>query len=104
MPVIVTPVIRIMTAFAPLLLTPVLGWAINNGTLNFGGGEKDVILLVPWLVWAIGFATAALVYWWRQAGLGPVALAGRCVGHGGPDVRGLGVCASRARKRGTAPF
>jgi len=66
--------IRIITALAPLLLTPALGWAIGNGTLNFGGGEKDIILLIPWVVWAIGFATAALVYWWRHAGLGPSLL------------------------------
>jgi hypothetical protein len=70
----VTLVIRIVTAFAPLLLTPALGWAINNGTFNFGGGEKDIILLVPWLVWAIGFATAALVYWSRRTDLGPSLL------------------------------
>lgn len=63
-------VVRIVSAFAPLLLTPALSRAINNGTLNFGGGEKDIVLLIPWLLWSIAFATAALVCWRRHVRLG----------------------------------
>ena|SRR5438093_11955673 len=62
-------VVRIVTAFAPLLLTPALSRAINNGTLTFGGGEKDIILIIPWLLWSVGFATAALVGWRRHVRL-----------------------------------
>ena len=49
-------VVRIASAFTPLLLTPALSRAINNGTLNFGVGEKDII--------------AALVCWGRHLRLG----------------------------------
>src|SRR5438128_6537986 len=62
-------VVRIVTAFAPLLLTPALSRAINNGTLNFGGGEKDIVLIIPWLLWSVGFAAAALVCWRRHVRL-----------------------------------
>ena len=65
---------RIITAFTPLVLTPALRWAIANGSLNFGGGEKDIILLVPWIIWSIGFATAALVCWRRHVRPAPTIL------------------------------
>jgi len=61
---------RLITAGLPLMLTPVLGWAINAGHLNFGGGEKDIILLVPWLLWSTIFAVGALVCWRRRVPLG----------------------------------
>src|SRR3989442_14953052 len=66
--------VRIVSAFIPLVLTPALSRAINNGTLNFGGGEKDIVLLAPWLIWSVGFATAALVCWRRHVRLGPSLL------------------------------
>ncbi len=63
------PVVRLTTALLPLVLTPALASAINRGLLNFGGGEKDIILVVPWVLWSAAYATAALVYWRRRAGL-----------------------------------
>src|SRR6266480_3656103 len=62
-------VVRIVTAFVPLLATPALSRAINNGTLNFGAGDKDIVLIIPCLLWSVGFATAALVYWRRHVRL-----------------------------------
>ena len=64
------PAIRFATALVPLALTPALGSAINAGTLNFGGGEKDIILLIPWVLWSLAYAVAALVYWRRRVRLG----------------------------------
>ncbi len=57
--------LRLTSALAPLLLTPVLVFAIAGGVLNFGGGEKDVFLAIPWLVWSLFFAIGALGGWWR---------------------------------------
>src|SRR5262249_7630276 len=64
------PLIRLVTALLPLALTPALASAINAGILNFGGGEKDIILLIPWVLWSLAFAVVALVYWRRKRTLG----------------------------------
>ncbi len=64
------PAGRILTALGPLMITPGVSWAIAGGYLNFGGGEKDIILLVPWVLWSIIFASAALLCWWRRVALG----------------------------------
>ena len=37
----------------PLALTPFWGFLISEGYLNFGGGCKDIILLIPWLLWSL---------------------------------------------------
>jgi len=63
------PVVRVATAFIPLALTPALASAIDAGILNFGGGDKDIILIIPWVLWSLTFAVAALVYWRRQVRL-----------------------------------
>ena len=57
---------RILTAFLPLALTPVLFFALAEGWVNLGGGEKDILMLVPWLLWSLIFATTALTLWWRR--------------------------------------
>lgn len=62
-------VVRIGTALAPLIATPVLVKAIADGSLNFGGGEKDIVLVIPWMIWSIAFAVFALVNWRRHIGL-----------------------------------
>ncbi len=63
-------VVRISTALAPLMVTPALIKAIADGWLNFGGGEKDIVLVVPRLIWSIAFAALALVNWRRHMRLG----------------------------------
>ena len=63
-----TPV-RLVVAFAPLVATPVLAHLINNGTLNFGGGEKDIVVIVPWLAWSVLYAVFSMVYWRTRRGI-----------------------------------
>lgn len=58
--------VRLVIILLPLLFTPVLASGINNGVLNFGGGEKDIVLLVPWLLWSISYAVAGAVCWRRH--------------------------------------
>ena len=48
-------------AAIPLCLTPFLFFAIAEGWLNFGGGEKDLLLLIPYLIWSLSFFIIALV-------------------------------------------
>jgi hypothetical protein len=62
--------VRLTVLLLPLLLTWPLGWATMEGYLNFGGGEKDIILAVPWIIWSIIFAIAGGVYWKRGRPLG----------------------------------
>lgn len=61
----VSTAIRYSTALAPLLLTPFLLFAIADGRLLFGGGEKDLILVMAWAIWSLVFAAAALWLWSR---------------------------------------
>jgi hypothetical protein len=61
----------IVVSLIPLLLTPVLGWLIAEDYLSFGGGEKDLILVFPWIVWAVCFAVAFSVAARKGLSLGP---------------------------------
>ena len=49
-------------ATVPLLLTPVLFYALAEGVLNLGGGEKDIIWVFPWLIWSVVFAISSYVF------------------------------------------
>lgn len=62
--------VRIVTAVAPLLLTPLVGALLESPNVSFGGGEKDIILIVPWAVWSAVFCVVALLMWRKQAPLG----------------------------------
>ena len=57
--------VRIATAFTPLALAPALGYLIAEGFVNLGGGEKDLLWMLPWLLWSLVFAVSALVLWRR---------------------------------------
>jgi hypothetical protein len=63
------PVVRVATAFIPLALSPALAAAINAGILSFGGGDKDIVLIIPWVLWSLAYAVVALVCWRRRVGL-----------------------------------
>jgi hypothetical protein len=67
---IASPVVRLLTALVPLALTPLLFSLISNGTLNFGGGCKDILLVLPWLVWSALYLVACIVLWIRKVHLG----------------------------------
>ena len=42
---------KLILCIIPLLMTPVWGYLIADGHLDFGGGEKDLLLLIPWMIW-----------------------------------------------------
>lgn len=56
---------RVMTALLPLALAPVLVMLIANGQLDLGGGEKDLVWVVPWFLWSMIFAVSSFVLWYR---------------------------------------
>ena len=49
----------------PLAVTPIWIFLIARGSLNFGGGEKDLFLVIPLLVWSALFLAIGVVAWVR---------------------------------------
>ncbi len=60
------PVLRLILSIVPLALTTPLGYLIAEGYLNFGGGEKDLFLLIPWMVWSVVYFVLFLIFWRRK--------------------------------------
>jgi hypothetical protein len=58
--------IRIILLLLPLALTPVWTILISDGLLNFGGGEKDLLLLIPWLIWSFIFLVIFITCWIKK--------------------------------------
>jgi hypothetical protein len=56
---------RLGTALLPLILGPVFFYLVAEDHLSFGGGEKDVILVVPAAMWAVLFSGMSLLFWWK---------------------------------------
>ncbi len=61
--------VRFFLAILPTALTPLLAYLIADGTLNFGGGEKDLVLLLPWLVWSFIYMVCFIVLWIKRVSL-----------------------------------
>lgn len=55
------PVFRFGISVLPLALTPGLVWLLAEGYVNLGGGEKDILMALPWMVWSAFFAAAFFV-------------------------------------------
>jgi hypothetical protein len=51
---------HVAVALSPLLFTPALVYLFAEGILNAGGGEKDLVLVVPYLLWATIFLVTAV--------------------------------------------
>ncbi len=66
-----------MVASVPLLTTPLLVYVLAEGAWDFGGGEKDVLLALPWLLWSVVFAASAWVLIMR--GWNPARWVGRSI-------------------------
>jgi hypothetical protein len=61
-----TRFVQAVLATIPVLLTPVLIYALAEGILDFGGGEKDILLAAPWLIWSATFALCSYVLIYRR--------------------------------------
>ena len=62
--------IKLLVAVAPVIFTVLFGWLTMEGHLNFGGGEKDVFLLIPLLLWSLVYFCCFLALWRRRWALG----------------------------------
>ena len=61
---------QVVIATLPALLTPLLIYSLAEGILDFGGGEKDILLALPWLIWSIVFALSGYVLIYRRWAVG----------------------------------
>jgi hypothetical protein len=61
---------KLAICILPLALTPLWGFLISEGYLNLGGGCKDIILLVPWLLWSLIYSLIFVVLWIKGRSLG----------------------------------
>ena len=68
-------VTKLLAAVTPLLLTGLFVWLLLAGGLDLGGGEKDLFLTVPPLLWSLIYFLCYVALWsqgfarWRSAGL-----------------------------------
>ena len=61
--------VKLLIAVTPLTLTFLFAWyLVEIG--GFGGGEKDIFLALPPLVWSLTFLVSFIVLWWRKSTLG----------------------------------
>ncbi|HLD48121.1 MAG TPA: hypothetical protein VJA64_09865 [Desulfobaccales bacterium] len=59
-------VLRLILSLLPLGLTPFMLHLIGYGYLNFGGGCKDVVMIIPWMVWSLLYLIISVVCWIKQ--------------------------------------
>ncbi|MGH8631809.1 MAG: hypothetical protein ACREU7_13730 [Burkholderiales bacterium] len=67
-------IVRLAVAILPFLATILFAFLTMEGHLNFGGGEKDIFLSLPLLLWSMAFFVSSLIAWWRKATLGRAAV------------------------------
>ena len=58
--------LQMVICLLPLAFTPILGFLLADGTLNLGGGEKDLLLLIPWLIWSFIFLVIFVISWIKR--------------------------------------
>src|SRR5262245_19153592 len=58
--------IRVSLALLPLFSSPVLGFLLARGYLNLGGGENDIILVLPWAFCSLVYGISCLFLWHRS--------------------------------------
>ena len=59
-------VLRLILSLLPLGLAPLMLHLIGYGYLDFGGGCKDVVMIIPWMVWSLIYLIISLVCWRKQ--------------------------------------
>lgn len=62
--------LHIVLALIPFLLAPAWIFLLADGYLDFGGGEKDVLLTLPWVIWSVVFAICSFFLIYRRWAIG----------------------------------
>lgn len=55
-------IIKICLLLLPTLLTPVWGYFLADGTINLGGGDKDIFVLIPYLLWSVLYLVSGVFF------------------------------------------
>ena len=61
---------KLAACVLPLALTPLWRYLISEDYLNFGGGCKDIILVIPWFIWSAAYALFFVVLWIKKYSFG----------------------------------
>lgn len=56
-----TAVKKGLVLLAPLLMTPLFGYLLAEGVLNMGGGEKDLLFIIPYMIWSTLYLIAGII-------------------------------------------
>lgn len=70
MPIPRFKVSHLLVALIPLAFTPSLVFLLAEGILSVGGGEKDLLLALPYSIWALIFFVTAAVLIFKRWQLG----------------------------------
>ena len=57
-----TVIIKGIVLLAPLLITPLMAYLLSEGIIGFGGGEKDTLFLIPYILWSILYLIAGIIF------------------------------------------
>ncbi len=57
---------KLLLCMLPPALTPLWAYLIAESYLNFGGGCKDLVLLLPWALWSALYSLAFIVGWIKR--------------------------------------
>lgn len=68
-PVPLAILLRLALALLPLAASLLLAWLLA-GPLSLGGGEKDIVLAIPLLLFALVHLPLSLLFWWRGVAIG----------------------------------
>jgi len=71
--------LRLALSLLPLGFAPLLVHLIGSGYLNFGGGCKDVLMMVPWIIWSLLYLIISIVCWRKHWSIAR-GLAGSVIG------------------------
>ena len=55
--------IKIIILIIPLLVTPLWAFLLAEGIINLGGGEKDLLVLIPYLFWSLLYLISGVIFW-----------------------------------------
>jgi hypothetical protein len=65
---------RLVLCLLPAALTPLWLFLIAEGYLNFGSGDKDIFVLIPWVLWSLLYAVFFIAAWIKRKSTGAILL------------------------------
>lgn len=60
---------RLLLGTAPLALTLLLLLLLLGGSISLGGGEKDILVAIPFVAWSVFYLVCFIALWAKGKGL-----------------------------------